>query len=303
MTDKKTYSLVISSQDKIQGTNNNATYFVNWRDFLPDDDVTNYKVNFSFQSTAGSYVDGITKIPTSTAGGVSRLITNAPSASATGTNSVGVGGTNMNYNTLVGTIYQGQYIVCYNAGMEGYVNCFPTGTVVLANTGSVLSLSNGCVYPITVSSKIYLLNPPNAAPALPVLANPVCFNSARIVLNTNSKSYSFDTVNKAQSTNLGIITRDVQTTQSRTNSLSSKIDNLPRTIVRPSDNMLTVQVFNNAVFAGGITSYSDKTPNTFSIVATNKNYLTDSDTWGTSINPYTNDMSDYNLYLEFTPLD
>ena len=178
--DKKTYSLVISSQDKIGGTNNNATFLVNWRDFLPED-VTNYKVNFTFQSTAGSYVDGLTKIPTTSAGGLSLLYPTTPSASATCSTSVGLEGTTISYSGLQGVIYDGQYIVCYNIGMEGTVNCFPSGTTVLTKSGTVLQLSHGCIYPVSVNAKIYLLSPN--------VANTVNFSSARIVLNTRTYFY------------------------------------------------------------------------------------------------------------------
>jgi hypothetical protein len=301
MTDKKTYSLVISSQDKMVGsTNNNALYQVNWRDFLPDD-VTNYKVNYSFQSTAGSYADGIHKIPTTTAGGTSLLYSTTPSAQVS-TPAIAVGTTSFTYTLASGTIYTGQYVVCNDTTMLGTVSCFPPGTFVVANSGGKLYLSHACIYPVVAApGRIYLLNPPIAAPQLPVLANAVNFNSARIILNTNTKSYSFDTYNKSSSTNLGTITRDIQTTQSRTNSMSGS-SSLSRTIVKPYDNTLHIQIFNNAVFAGGITSYSNDVPNTYSIVPTNRNFFTDTDMWGTGIY-YKNDMSDYYLYLEFTPLD
>ena len=49
---------MINSADKISGTNNNATYQVNWRDFLPDN-VQCYKVAFSFQTIGGYYGDGL----------------------------------------------------------------------------------------------------------------------------------------------------------------------------------------------------------------------------------------------------
>jgi len=47
MPDKKTYSLVINSGDKIEGKHNNAKFQVNW-DFLPNNEF--FKIQFSFFS-------------------------------------------------------------------------------------------------------------------------------------------------------------------------------------------------------------------------------------------------------------
>ena len=58
VVDSTSYTLVINSADKISGTNNNATYQVNWRDFLPDN-FQCYKVAFSFQTIGGYYGDGL----------------------------------------------------------------------------------------------------------------------------------------------------------------------------------------------------------------------------------------------------
>ena len=54
--DKKTYTLSLSSRDKISGTNNNATFNINWDTFLPRKYDT-YKVIFNFQTIQGVYMD------------------------------------------------------------------------------------------------------------------------------------------------------------------------------------------------------------------------------------------------------
>ena len=56
-----------------------------------------------------------------------------------------------------------------------------------------------------------------------------------------------------------------------------------------------------AAVAGGITSYSGNTPATYSTTSVNTNYLTDTNSFGTAI-ASTNDMTPYNLYLEFVPI-
>ena len=54
--DTKSYTLYLSSADKISGTNNNATFDINYSSFLPND-YTQYKVAYSFLSTGGYYFD------------------------------------------------------------------------------------------------------------------------------------------------------------------------------------------------------------------------------------------------------
>ena len=71
-----TYTLVLNSNDKISGTNNNATFQVNWKDFLPEE-YDKYKMVYTFQTTGGYYGDG------------SYLKTNGTSATGS-TTSIGV---------------------------------------------------------------------------------------------------------------------------------------------------------------------------------------------------------------------
>jgi len=51
------YTLVINSSDKITGTNNNSTYYVNFDSFLPQT-FNKYRVNMCFQTNGGYYKDG-----------------------------------------------------------------------------------------------------------------------------------------------------------------------------------------------------------------------------------------------------
>jgi hypothetical protein len=58
MTNNKLfYTLVLNSQDKSSGTNNNANFSINWATFLPDEPYA-YEVLFTFISAGGYYVDG-----------------------------------------------------------------------------------------------------------------------------------------------------------------------------------------------------------------------------------------------------
>ena len=55
---EKNYTLFINSNNKVSGTNNNATYQINW-DFLPQKHQ-NFKVAFSFNTVLGIYKDNTT---------------------------------------------------------------------------------------------------------------------------------------------------------------------------------------------------------------------------------------------------
>ena len=295
---EKTYSLVINSQDKISGTNNNATYQVNWDDFLPRD-ITNYKVLYAFRSAGGYYSDGLTKIPTTT-GGANLLYSNSPYVtsiySTVGT--LAVGSNTFTVGTTTGAnIVNGLYVFAMSTTNTA-LNCFPNGTTVIGTsgtgTGATVYFSNNSIYPLPTGSYIYMYNNANVSP--------VTYCSARLLLGFNTSSYSFDTSIKGQSINLGICQRDIQTSLSKSNTLSTFYCQIPpRCIVRPINNFINIQVLNNCYFAGGITSYSGTNPATYSLTPVNTNYLTDTNQVGSAI-ASSNDMTSYNLYLEFIPL-
>ena len=52
----KTYTLFLASSDKISGTNNNATFIINFDSFIPRN-YDAYSLSFSFNATAGYYKD------------------------------------------------------------------------------------------------------------------------------------------------------------------------------------------------------------------------------------------------------
>lgn len=55
--DTPSYTLYLSSDDKVTGSNNNATFNVNWASFLPRD-YDQFKVCYSFLTAGGNYKDG-----------------------------------------------------------------------------------------------------------------------------------------------------------------------------------------------------------------------------------------------------
>jgi hypothetical protein len=56
MEHKPTYTLHLSSNDRISGSDNNAVFNINWASFLPSQ-YDKFKVRYSFLITAGLYVD------------------------------------------------------------------------------------------------------------------------------------------------------------------------------------------------------------------------------------------------------
>jgi hypothetical protein len=164
LSEDTTYNLVLNSTNKISGSNNNATYQVNFQDFLPQN-FDKFKVVFSAQTAGGYYKD--------------------------------------------------------------------------------------------VGSNVY--------------------SSCKVYINFNSRSYSYDTSTKGQSTLMGILQRDVQTSTSIGNTLSAFYAQYPpRTIIRPITNQITVTFLN--------TQSSGAFVNTDS----SGNALTD--------------MTDYTIFLEFIPI-
>ena len=211
--DTTTYSLVINSADKVSGTNNNATYQVNWRDFLPDNYDT-YKVAFSFQSVAGYYSDGF--------------------FSNTGPNLGALGNTTTLNQYPIGSVQ-----IVMQAAAGAILNCIlvgpgvPGGTRVIAINGTTMTLSLPTVNTIIAGTAFYFYDIG--------AVNISGFSGARILMQNQGRSYSFDTQTRGPSTNLGIIQRDIQIASSKSNALSCFYSqNPPRTMARPNQNMLTI---------------------------------------------------------------
>jgi hypothetical protein len=287
VVDAVTYSLVINSNDRISGTHNNASYQVNWKDFLPDD-YQSYKIAFSFQSGGGFYADGI-------------YSNSGP----------GVGATATIVSTVVAAV--GSTIIT----LPNYTNV-AIGMTVISATGissgtTVTAMSGTTPFTVTLSSPTLVTLPVGTSFSFYLAANvnQATFSSARVLFMNQGRSFSFDTSNKGPSVNIGILQRDIQVATSKSNSLSCfYCQSPPRSIDRPNQNLLTINIMNNYSFIGGITSYTTTstgtgantvityTPN-YSSVATNQNFLTDSNATGSIIQ---NDMSAYTMLIEFIPI-
>ena len=271
VVDSTTYSLVINSADRISGTNNNATYQINWRDFLPDNFDT-YKIAFSFQTVGGYYSDGVFSTTGPNVGWVA--LTGAANAVAAGVVILPVG--------VINNVAVGQYVM--GVGIS-------PGTTVFAIAGNNVTLSLPTLGVVPNAAFIYFYAPANV--------NTATFSSARVILQNQGRSYSFDTQNRGPSTNVGILQRDIQIASSKSNALSCfYCQNPPRTMARPNQNLMTINIMNNYSFAGGIVGYNNLVP-VYSAVATNQNFMTDTNAWGSVV---ANDMTGYTMLLEFIPI-
>jgi hypothetical protein len=272
VVDSTTYSLVINSVDRVSGSNNNATYQINWKDFLPDD-FQSYKLAFSFQSSGGYYGDG-----TYASAGANLGAT----ASIASPNATGLAVNILNLANVV-NIALGQTVVSLTG--------ISSGTTVTAINGNAVTISSPTTAIIAANTTFYFYIAANLSQAT--------FSSARVLFFNQGRSFSYDTFNKGPSNNVGILQRDIQVATPKSNSLSCfYCQNAPRTIDRPNQNLLTINIMNNYSFSGGITSYSNGIPN-YSGVTTNQNFLTDTNATGSVI---LNDMTPYTMLIEFIPI-
>ena len=273
--DCPSYTCVINSNDKISGTNNNGIFNVEWAQFLPQE-FDSFKVISTFQSCGSYYSDGIflsnastVAVATTTVAGYNSIVGNQTITLASATN-----------------VVVGQIIVC--AGVAG-------GTVVTNVASNVITLSVGVVsfVPFGSSISFYAAGTPTSN---------INFSSARIYADLGGRNFSYGTTEKSPTTNLGIVQRDIQTSQSKSNTLSCfYCQNPPRTVVRPTNNNINIRIYNNCSFSGGITAYNGTVPASYSTVATNTNFFTDTNVSGSTIAP-SNDMGPWQLYLEFVPI-
>ena len=234
----KNYTIFISSNDKVSGTNNNGTYQINWDDVLPRN-YTAYKCAFMFQTGGGKYTDGA--YPTFTATTAGTILT----VSAMSARSQPL----LLYQVVTGgTLTAQTYISGFGTGKGG----IGTYTISISNTNAAAIVYN----------------------------TSFVFNGGRIVMNSLSRSFSFDISTKSASYTLGFIQRDVQSTTSNSNSFSAfYLQAPPKTMNRPNQNMVAISIYNN----------------------TNNLLLTDTSQY-TSITVLT-DMTSWNMKLEFSPIE
>jgi hypothetical protein len=307
MSEKETYSLFISSTDKISGTNNNGQYNINWDDFLPRG-YNFFKMIFNFQ-TGGGYYKDFTGATTTQATAAATTVTT--SVSTTASTSVILSASNS--NIVVGMAITNGSIVgnCYVAAIVGNVLTLSSSQTIAAgqtltfnstiSTTSITlsavnnnivvgqSVSNasivGACFVAAISGTALTLSSSQIINGGQTLTfTPInVFAAGKIVFNTVGKSNSFDTKTMSQSNTIGYIQRDIQTSSNSSNTLGCFFSfNAPKTISRPNQNIVTISIYN--------TCYT---------TATNS-LLVDTNSAGTALST---DMSNWNMIIEFIPIE
>ena len=202
----KSYTLFISSADKISGTNNQATFNINWDDFLPKEYDT-YKMTFSFQTGGGYYAD------TTFASTNSSMTNNGTVLSVTAVTS--------------GTITAGQVI---------------SGSTAIQSNTYILSQASGTAGGVGTYN---VSKPFTSTIANTTVNGQINYSGCKIVMDTQGRGYSFDTATLSKSNTLGFAQRDLASTTSTSNSYSTfYLQFAPKTISRPNQNLVTFSFYN-----------------------------------------------------------
>ena len=180
-----------------------------------------------------------------------------------------------NVSNYLGSLTVGQAIN-YNGSTYPILKIGPPiGASTTAPNNALSIIAQGIIF----SAQI----PPNA---IVYASNNTTYNGCKIVANFLGQSKSFDTSSKCPSLTLGYGFRDVQISSSNSNCLSTfYMQNAPKTIQRPNQNLLNIQIYNNSnVFTNGVLTQNQLLVNT--------DYFS---------NPLS-DMTAYSMIIEFIPL-
>ena len=206
----KTYTVFLASVDKASGTNNQASFQINWDDFLPRE-YDQYKMTFSFQSGGGNYLD--------------KSFSCAATANGTnGTNTFTVTTTSITGTMAVGQIVSGPASI-------------PSGTYITAVSG--VNTPSAGLQTITISKKL------TATLTLGSPVGSIVYSGCKITCDSLGRSYSYDSNTKGPSITLGYAQRDIQSSTSTSNSFSAfYLQFPPKTISRPNQNFITFGLYN-----------------------------------------------------------
>jgi len=200
----KSYTLFLSSVDKIGGKNNEAQFNVNWADFLPIDYDT-FKVTFSFQTGGGYYLDKTFTSATNTASSGSTTLT-----LNTVNTGVVVPGMILSGSAF---IQAGTYIVSgpANGGTGAYVISKPTTGVILNTSIAGNVVYSGCKIVCDMLGRSYSFDSGKTGPSS------ILGYAQRDLASTQSTSNSFS---------------------------AFYLQFPPKTISRPNQNLVTFSFYN-----------------------------------------------------------
>jgi hypothetical protein len=236
--EKTSYTLYLNSADKISGNNNNSTYQVNWNDILPIK-YLQYKMIWNLNTVGGYYKD-----------------TASVSVNASVSTS---GSTNLNVSSSTNIV----------AGM------------IVTSSSSTYFTVNTYVVSVTNGTQVVISNPllANVPLSTPLVFTGSIYSGAKVNVNFGTRSYSFDTSTKSASYCIGYIQRDPQSSTTSSNTLSCfYAQNPPKTMNRPNQNIINIQVYNaqNPAF-----------------------FFVNTDNSGNALS----DMTAFNMCIEFVPID
>ena len=274
---KTTYEVYLSSADKVSGTNNNATYEINFHDLLPLK-YKAYKMIWNLSTSGGLYKDssnitsninvalsaGVNKLKFASTVGMyaGMLVTglNIPpntyvtystntASQTTNTNGIAASGS---YNLTFGTSgwYTGQYVGMLVTGL----NIQPDTYITVVSPSNYTTLSKpitGSIPSGTPISFTGFVNVSNSTTGIipsgtSILVTGSIYGGAKVYCDFGGTSYSFDTSSKGPSQCVDYITRDPQGTTTSSNTLSCFYSqNCPKTMSRPSQNTVTIQIYNS----------------------------------------------------------
>jgi hypothetical protein len=325
--DKPSYTVFINSNDKVSGTNNNANYQINWSDFLPNnvdkyklvfsfqtaggyykDNFSNFQISAIGITTTPSFQCAVASIYSSSSNTTSILISVISGFLMNG-NYVTINGTSYNIiNSTVTTIGQVLYIsgnpvvtvnTTYYGGVytsvtantiANYTGSLTTGQTINYNNNSFLIMSISNLY---TNSTILLVKGTPTSLLLPFgvqlfASNKTTYNGCEINVNLGVTSYSFDSTSLSQSYTIGYGFRDIQTSSSNSNCFSTfYMQNPPKTILKPNQNLINIQIFNNSYV------YMNSTGTLL-----NNQLLVNTDYFSNALS----DMTNYFIVLEFIPI-
>jgi hypothetical protein len=119
-------------------------------------------------------------------------------------------------------------------------------------------------------------------------SNKTTYNGCEINVNLGVTSYSFDSTSLSQSYTIGYGFRDIQTSSSNSNCFSTfYMQNPPKTILKPNQNLINIQIFNNSYV------YMNSTGTLL-----NNQLLVNTDYFSNALS----DMTNYFIVLEFIPI-
>jgi hypothetical protein len=278
----KTYVVVLNSNNKIGGTNNQASFNVDYS-FLPKN-YQYYKMNYSFQSAGGVYKDQIIEFGGSTSGntltisaietisGVTQFcalnarlfsmmsnvaVPDNTYITAYGSSSVGALGTytlsqmplfDILSISATGTITSGSNVVTFAASRTGLLGMFITHTGGLTVGTRIIGGSGTTWYMNKVASSTNTAQTMVMYPAFQAKLN---FSTANIHMDFGCKSYIYDNANNGPSQYVGVAQRYTQGTAS--NHFNLWHEQMPSQIlnIHNSTGVITTTIYNGDDQASG----------------------------------------------------